>query len=341
MPDLRELLTAESERQRPHLIPPFEQLTARARRRTLRRAAVAAGTVAVLAVVTAGIALRPDSDRTRPAGEPDWTVATACPGWSPDPAQQGLGVRLPEDLRPITEAFVCATTSRAVPGDGQWQFQEARRIVGGLPELLAAYQMPDLPRPNSCTWDIDLLPTVWLHSSSVVGVRAPLDGCMHSSELAATAFQKLTTVMVASEPIRQQTTQLALDSGCDQDAENRMANRDYDSTGAAPMDVPEALSLEPHRVCSYDDDGSEEAWQLVAAANFDTAQIAQFDAALREVRQDPSCERGVETMFTVIYPPGDDGGLTTYVAVDGCAVQQLGSYWRATEELRALLPRPD
>lgn len=348
MPELHELLTAEAERQRPHLIPPFEQVAARAhRRRTLHRSVLAASTtVTVIAAVTAAISLRPGSGQTGLIQEPEWTVATACPGWSADRLWDIRGVPLPADVGTITDAFICDTTRRVVPGNGEWLFQEARRITGGLDELLQVYAKPDeLPTPDAswrvhCPWNLTHPQLVWLHGRSVIAVRPPLDGCGKPISEADAALRALTTEGVAVEPVRQLTSQLSLDSGCDQEAENFMANRDYDSTIEPPVAAPEPLPLKPHLVCTYRQGGPEGDWQLAAATRFEPAQVARFNSALQGSRVDPVCRRGGETMFTVLYLADEDGEFGTYVAADGCAVQQRGSYWRATEELRAQLRRP-
>ena len=348
MPDLHELLTAEADRHRPPTVPPFERVAARARRRrTTRYAAVAASTSAIVMAVFAATTLgdRPDADLPEPMASPKWTIAIACPGWSADPLHSVPEIHLPPDFGPITNAFFCSTTRMIVPGDGEWLFQEARRITGGLDELLDVYARPD-ERPTSdatggeaCVLAITAVQPIWLHGSSVIAVRPPIGRCGNPIRGVGTALRQLTTEVIVSEPIRQVTSPLSLESGCDQETENFMTNRDYDSTIEPPVAAPEPLPLKPHLVCTFrqSPDGD---WLLAAAARFEPAQVARFNSALQTSHIDPACQRGSETMFTVLYLADEDGEFGTYVAVDGCAVQQRGSYWRASDVLRALLPRP-
>jgi len=343
MPDLRELLTAEAERQRPHLIPPFEQVVARIRRRrTIRRSVLAAGTVTVVVaafVVTGAVGLRPGSGHAGPVGEPKWTVATACPGWDPEEHvwEARRLPRLPTNFGAVTDAFICETTVKTVPGDGEWFYQEARRITGGLDELLAVYALPDEPRGTSqtiacpTTWQI--LPPLWLHGRSVLGVRAPAERCGSSTDLAWAAARSLTTEVVASEPLRLFRSQLAVDSWCWQSWEGVGLGSARD--GQSPSsERPQTLSPQTEWACTYERSGN--TLKLVGTTHLDPGKIAEINVALQQSTTDASCDPRAGTRYTVVEPSGEVN-VDTYVALDGCGVLQGDQWWRATDELRALL----
>jgi hypothetical protein len=132
-------------------------------------------------------------------------------------------VRLPPDFGPVTDAFICSTTRKVVPDDGEWLFQEARRITGGLEELLPVYAMPDArPTPTNdtstveqiCPLSLSITPPIWLHGAAVLAVRPPLGRCGNPIRGVYAALRRLTTQVVVSEPVRQVSSQLSIDSGC-------------------------------------------------------------------------------------------------------------------------------
>ena len=99
------------------------------------------------------------------------------------------------------------------------------------------------------------------------------------------------------------------------------------------------LPLAADRVCTYTvgpgDPADKAQGELIAARFLDDPERAAIDAALAESVEDPGCARVGHTKFAVLWADATD--KIVYVALDGCAVQLDGSWWRATDELRALL----
>ena len=100
---------------------------------------------------------------------------------------------------------------------------------------------------------------------------------------------------------------------------------------------PQPLPIEPHLVCTYQVTESGDDWRLIAADRIGPAQLEPINSALAESVPEASCRRGIESRYAVMYPAERDGEFATYVAVDGCAVQQDDRWWRASDQLRALL----
>ena len=308
-------------------------------------AAVVVATVVLAAFAATRLDNRPGGDPPEPAEPPEWTIATACPGWSADPLRSVPVVRLPPDLGPVTDAFICSTTRKIVPDDGEWLFQEARRITGGLEELLHVYAMPDArPTPTDdtstveqiCLFSISITPPIWLHGAAVLAVRPPLGRCGNPIRGVNAALRRLTTQVVVSEPVRQVSSQLSIDSGCSDQGKNVMSI-DAELGEPPSSESPQPLPIEPHLVCTYQVIESGDDWRLIAADRIGPAQLEPINSALAESVPEASCRRGIESRYAVMYPAERDGEFATYVAVDGCAVQQDNRWWRASDQLRALL----
>ena len=66
-------------------------------------------------------------------------VPRADPSTSPSPIARAMACpkqqdeHLPDHLGTVARAYVCTVHYRAVPGDGQWQFDLRRDVQGGLP----------------------------------------------------------------------------------------------------------------------------------------------------------------------------------------------------------------
>jgi hypothetical protein len=254
-------------------------------------------------------------------------------------------VRLPPDFGPVTDAFICSTTRKVVPDDGEWLFQEARRITGGLEELLPVYAMPDArPTPTNdtstveqiCPLSLSITPPIWLHGAAVLAVRPPLGRCGNPIRGVYAALRRLTTQVVVSEPVRQVSSQLSIDSGCSDQGKNVMSI-DAELGEPPSSESPQPLPIEPHLVCTYQVTESGDDWRLIAADRIGPAQLEPINSALAESVPEASCRRGIESRYAVMYPAERDGEFATYVAVDGCAVQQDDRWWRASDQLRALL----
>src|SRR3954471_8915055 len=80
---------------------------------------------------------------------PDVDTATTPPSPSSAPVDgseacpAGTPVHLPEDVGPVSEAYLCGVETRTVEGDGEWSFSVVRRVTSGLAALLRAYASPD------------------------------------------------------------------------------------------------------------------------------------------------------------------------------------------------------
>jgi hypothetical protein len=98
---------------------------------------------------------------------------------------------------------------------------------------------------------------------------------------------------------------------------------------AAPRPVGPGGAL-----CSYTvapDDHGDRIGHLSSARLMTAQELDRINAELATVSADPSCSRHGHTRFALL------GQSDTLVAVDGCAVQQDGGWWRATDALRALV----
>lgn len=99
------------------------------------------------------------------------------------------------------------------------------------------------------------------------------------------------------------------------------------------------LRLGVDRACTYaveaPSEGDKVAGTLVTAELLDTAERAAIEAALAGSIEDPGCARIGHTRFVVLRSHATEKQI--FVALDGCAVQLDGTWWRATDELRALL----
>ena len=76
--------------------------------------------------------------------------------------------------------------------------------------------------------------------------------------------------------------------------------------------------------------------RLVGGRLLSRESRAAVNDLLARATSDPACDPADHTRFVVL--AASSGFVQhTYVALDGCAVQQNGAWWRATDELRALL----
>lgn len=328
------------------------------------RTAIAATTVALIALAGCGPTSGPDRDHggsgagaddrgltqtTPPGYEPPaelWTDQTAFdwPGASDLLAEQcpsNDAGRLPADVTAdAVEAVVCTVEIRPIAGAGEWRFAVARRVIGGLDLLLDEYAVPDdedAQKGSACPAIMTNPGHVWLDTTAgVVAVRAPVDGCEQPRDPAASAFRALVTDVVAEEQVDQVSTQLSVDTSCPDDWVDVLADFD-DPDGGVSSDPPWAVYERGLHACTYDLDGPDaDRGRLVAGRILDRADAATVNAELARAVADPTCRRDDHTRFVVL---GARSGFVqhTYVALDGCAVQQNASWWRATDELRILL----
>lgn len=323
-----------------------------------RRGSLCAAVLAALAVTGCGLD-RPAGSGVgpQPLVEPGPTPGTAPPDdlWTDQTAFDWPGAsvllaeqcpsndarRVPADVTTeVVEALVCTVEIRPVAGAGEWRFAVARRVTGGLDLLLDEYTVPDdedAQKGTGCPAIMTDPGHVWLHTTaSVVAVRAPVDGCDQPRDPAASAFRSLSTDVVAEEQVDQVSTQLSVDTSCPDDWVDVLAGFD-DRDDGVPSDPPWAVDEHGLHACTYDLDGPDaDRGRLVAGRILDRADAATVNAELARAVADPTCRLDDHTRFVVL--AARSGFVQhTYVALDGCAVQQNASWWRATDELRTLL----
>jgi hypothetical protein len=260
------------------------------------------------------------------------SAADACP--------TAAGVHLPDDVGPVRAAYFCARETRPVPGDGEWQFLVVKGVTSGLGPLLAVYGTPDA-RPSSGACDlVGFEPRLLhLHGSTTVAVRAPLDGCGKPILAAIGALDALGTVEITATRLNRVTSQLAQTSACSDSYKDMLAiEESYGGprqVSADPRPVGSGASLCIYSV-TRDPHGYRFTW-LSSARQLTSRDVSRINSALAGSTMDASCSRHQHGRFALLQAGGTAGGPTTLVALDGCAVQQDGGWWRATDRLRALL----
>ncbi len=261
-------------------------------------------------------------------------AAAACPG--------GSFRHLPAHPAGVAAAFVCTNDVRRVPGDGEWSVTIVSRATAGVDRLLRVYAAPDKPIPAdvACTADLPDPRVVWLHlaSGAVVAVRAPRDACGKPTAEAVAAFDALALDVVREDRVVQVSSQLALDSGCAQQWKDMLrVEASMDAAPPATGSRPTPMPAGPARACVYEVDpaslGEVPDGDLVGARTLDARQVQAWDDALAAAHPDAACARDDHHRFAVIMPVV--GGDETYVALDGCAVQQGSAWWRAGDGVRS------
>jgi hypothetical protein len=259
-------------------------------------------------------------------------ASVACP--------TGTAVHLPDDAGPVSTAYVCAQETRPVPGDGEWRFLVVKGVTSGLHALLLSYRAADVPPTTGVCDAVGVIPRVlYLHGSRTLAVRAPLDGCGKPMAAAMRAYDALGTVEISAIKQNRVTSQLAQTSGCSDSYKDMLAiEESYGgprqvSTAPRPMESGASLciytvTLDPH--------GYRFTW-LSGARQLTRTDVARINSALAGATRDASCSRHQHKRFALLQAGGTSGGPTTLVALDGCAVQQDGGWWRATDRLRALV----
>lgn len=258
--------------------------------------------------------------------------ATACP-----PA---AGVHLPDDVGSVGAAYFCVREARPVPGDGEWQFLVVKGVTSGLGPLLAVYRTPDA-RPTTGACDlIGYLPRLlYLHGSRTLAVRAPRDGCGAPLAAAWRAYDALGAVDLAATKLNRVTSPLAQTSGCSDRYKDMLAVEEKyggpRQTSTAPAPVAQGSELCVYTV-TVDAHGDRFTW-LSSARPLARPDVDRINSALSGATVDPSCSRHATRRFALLQAGGTAGAPATLVDLDGCAVQQDGGWWRATDRLRALV----
>ena len=259
------------------------------------------------------------------------------PSTSPSPVARAVACpkqqneHLPDHLGTVIRAYVCTSDFRAVPGDGQWQFDLVREVTGGLPELLKAYAVGDAaPTSGACTADLPAPLDVVLHADKVVTARAPLNSCHKPSTSARAAYDALQLTDVETTKVRQVQTEQSSVSGCP-DRYKDVMSRDEKYGGKEPTTGEPRPVKAPSLACTYVvvvDPQGDRIGRLTASRTLAQPAVERVNAALKRVTVDPTCSRHEHTRFVIL-----GGGLE--VALDGCGVQQDSDWWRGTDALRS------
>lgn len=271
------------------------------------------------------------------AGQQESLKAGATPSYDPISRSEACPGRAPEHLpagqKPVARAYVCTDETRRVPGDGEWLFSVVKGVTGGLDALLEVYGTPDAEPSNGvCTLDLPFPLLVWLHGDDVTGVRAPVDGCSKPIPEAGTAYRNLVLTEVTATKVRRIRSEPSITSGCPEQYKDMLAIEQEMAGPRRSSPKPEPLSS-GSRVCRYD--AKDEEGQLRSAGTPTASELSGLNEALAQSVQDPTCSRTGHTKFALVWNTSNSS--STLVALDGCAVQQDGGWWRATDRLRELL----
>lgn len=298
---------------------------------SVKRLCLAALSLALLAAC--GDSVAGQQDTISPAATPSYspiTPADACPS--------GEVVHLPQDYGEVTRAYVCKDETRRVPGEGEWSFRMVWGVTSGLDALLKAFAVPDetTPSTTACALAYHPPPVIFLRGEQPLAVRGPLGTCGFPMPEAARAHQALGLTELAAVKGRLIQSELSITSGCPYQYTDMLTDEERRGGPRAAWPTPKPIGGK--QLCSYDlakDIEGNPVGQLVAARTLTTDEQAAINTALARSTRDPSCARHGHQHFAMI--PMVAHGTTTLIAVDGCAVQQDGGWWRATDRLRELV----
>jgi hypothetical protein len=189
-------------------------------------------TALVLALAVAGCGAASgtgDAAATSPAAQAAVTAQVAADGHVclelPEVAPAGAGsaaasARPRLGAGPVARVVVCdASGTERVPGRGEWQVRVERRATAGVPALVDALHLPDVPPRGgvSCLSYADVVPELWVvddHGHAVLP-RWPTDECGHLRTEAKRALAAMTWQRTGSRRVGLVTPQAALDAGCE------------------------------------------------------------------------------------------------------------------------------
>jgi hypothetical protein len=219
-------------------------------------------------------------------------------------------------------------------------FRVVKGVTSGLPALLLAYRTADAPpSTDPCDASAVIARPVYLHGSRILAVRPPEDGCGKPIPSATHALDELGLVEISAIRTGRVTTQLAQTSGCSDQYKDMLAVEEESGGPPQTSKVPSPVAL-GSELCIYtvtrDPRGYRFVW-LGSARQLSRTEVDRINSALSGATVDASCSRRQHQRFALLQSSGTSGGPTTLVALDGCAVQQDGGWWRATDRLRALL----
>jgi hypothetical protein len=256
------------------------------------------------------------------------TKAEACPTVEPE--------HLPANVGAVEAAYVCGSDYRAVPGDGDWSFIQVKEVTDGLDELLRVYGAEDAaPTSGACTTELPDPLIVYLHGDHVRAVRAPWTPCRKPTPEARAAYDALTTVVVSETKEAQGRSQLSIDTGCGDTFKDMLWVEEHGGGTHLPTGDPRPVAAGAH-VCRYDVKADKDGFrngELTSGETLSAGELSKVNEELAKSVPDQSCSLSEHTRFATL----TDKGSWTQVALDGCALLQDSSWWRATDALRKLL----
>ena len=155
----------------------------------------------------------------------------------------------------VRDVIVCDSTgTERVPRQGEWQVRVERRATAGVPALVEALHLPDVPQRAgvSCLSYAAGVPELWVvddHGHAVLP-RWPTDQCGHLRAETKRALAAITWQRTGSRRVALVTPQAALDAGCEVAVKDRAAiEADEGPRGAGSLDALVAMRGAP--VCVY------------------------------------------------------------------------------------------
>ncbi len=219
------------------------------RRRALPRWAWPLAGAAAAAAVVGGLAIGgalgtrglPADDGPLPLGSQTLpTPTTTLVGEVPCPDEMADLPHLPEGVT-ATTAYVCVTEQRENAEGAVISTLVARRVTSGLAEVLSAYAAPDdPPSEGPCTAIFYGRHALVLRvGERWVIVREPIGPCTEPKAPALAAYERLTSVEVASRAGMVVSTPIGRASGCGEEVKDTL---DIASStgGATPPGAPRA-----------------------------------------------------------------------------------------------------
>ena len=263
---------------------------------------------------------RPAADGPQPGGAPTLPPpTTTLVGGVPCPEfNYGVFPHLPKRVT-TTTAFVCVTEERTDRAGTSVMALVLRRVTGGLGDVLSAYSVPDSP-----TIADDICPAVLLtrnvlvlrESNRWVYAREPVGRCGVPNEAAVKAFERLTSVEVASKAGTVVSTPLGRASGCPETVKDTLDLATADTGAAIPRGAPGPGTV----VCAYEVPlhGSDpREGILTTAGRLSAADAAVVTGELAAARAG-TCHVRAHTRFALVLGlPATPAPATTSVTTDG------------------------
>ena len=268
-------------------------------------------------------------------GGSSFGLSDQCPATSKDPAVHKLStdqadVPLPTDFHPV-KAVRCRSTLRTVPGNGEWQTDEADVADSGLTSLVAALRLPSTPinQNTVCSAVGFVRPDFALVDAggAIVRPKIPEDECAQPLDQVLKALNALSWRTEDDQMVVQVQTQEESDTGC-QDAFKNL----FELSIAGPPPIPWSKERRPENVapatvCVYTEPSTSGAIEQQSGVQgsvgkfthglrLTTSQQAAIAAALNQASDTavPTCATQA-TRFAELMSPD---GLTVVLELDGC-----------------------